>query len=342
MGEKAALFRRHSPRYVTLDEDNVSELSWSSRPNTQDGIASVSSCSRLSSDSGASSIEDFNRRGSSPLPTTFLDYWDGVRRHTAPPRKTPMTQSVDYGRPNTVHAWDVYPSRSTLSRYTPLPAIGTKPDDDGDSGERQRKYCFQEVGQDETAQCDDDEEEGRQSPHVDKSDCEEAVFRRPDHLNVPKLSCRLGSLSLESDEDSDFDEESESGVVCPTDDEDDDDLESQRKRRPIVRSATFTIEDKKRESEEKPEEAQVSTRLLLAVRLPDGSRVAGYFDSKDSLREVFALAQDKLSNPLGHFELVTTEIPKRTFSDFSLTLDDVRIADKTLLNLQSCEDEDSE
>lgn len=312
--------RRRRRRSSTKDlEEDLQDLSLSSvsRPSTQD--SKRSSYSRLSTDSGAGSLEDFNnRRNSSPL------FWrEGPgRRHTAPIRKTysPTGDEDLLVRPNTVHAWENCSPRCSLSRYAPLPAIGTQQQRTGayELGRPVpvRRQCF--MG---PLDIDNFEES------VDNND-NGNVF----HENVENITSKpVFSLTLDSDTDSDFEEESVSVQQCDSEDDD----SSSKPRRPIIRSATFTIE------KERPDIH--GPFLTIAIRLPDGSRVAKRFDSKETLQNVCEFAIESIEDSeLKTWLLVTTDIPKRIFKDLTMSLKEAGIDDKTLLYLQSKEDTDSD
>lgn len=306
--------RRLSSNKKEDDEDlnESSQSSLSSRPSTQE--SKRSSCSRLSTDSGAGSLDDFNnRRNSSP------DYWrDSLgRRHTAPIRKL-LLEDEDAARPNTVHVWDACSTRCSLSRYAPLPAIGVQQ-------EQLRTRTFERPGP-VRRQCFMGPLDIDSTEDNDVNDNESATETR-DGTNPPPVF----SLSLESETDSDFDEDSEGVNQCVSDNDETDD----RQKRPLIRSATFTIE------KERP--IVRGPFLTVAVRLPDGKRVAERFDCKDMLQTVCGFALDKMEGLRPpKYSLVTTDIPKRTFKDLTISLKDAGIDDKTLLYLQEIDDSDSE
>ncbi|KAG8189817.1 hypothetical protein JTE90_026120 [Oedothorax gibbosus] len=296
------------------DEEESSQSSLSSRPSTQE--SKRSSCSRLSADSGAGSLDDFNnRRNSSP------DYWQDSsgRRHTAPIRKLLSDDAEDLSaRPNTVHAWDGCSTRCSLSKYAPLPAIGAQQDNlRSRTFERPgpvRRQCFM-------GPLDIDSAEDESLDDVNDNKSVSAATNPPP----------VFSLSLESDTDSDFDEDSECGKPCVSETDETDD----RPKRPLIRSATFTIE------KERP--VVRGPFLTVAVRLPDGKRVAEKFDCKDVLQTVCDYALERVDGyKPPKYSLVTTDVPKRTFKDLTMSLKDAGIEDKTLLYLQLSNDSDSE
>ncbi|KAF8794625.1 hypothetical protein HNY73_002589 [Argiope bruennichi] len=301
------------------DEFNESSLSSLSRPSTQD--SKRSSYSRLSTDSGEGSMDDFNnRRNSSP------DFWRDPlgRRHTAPTRKLLSSDlTVDeIIRPNTVHVWGGCSPRCSLSRYAPLPAIGAQPDKyESSDFERPvpvRRQCFM-------GPLDIDIPDSTASDDI--NDNETSYQQDDDDSSHPPLF----SLTLNSDSDSDFEDESENVQQCVSEGE-----ESEEKpRRTLIRSATFTIE------KERPDIR--GPFLTVAIRLPDGARVAEKFDCKETLRNVCEFAISKMEDPKPkRYSVVTTDVPKRTFKDLTLSLKEAGIDDKTLLYLQIHDEYDSD
>ncbi|GFT28373.1 UBX domain-containing protein [Nephila pilipes] len=300
------------------DEFTESSLSSLSRPSTQD--SKRSSYSRLSTDSGAGSLDDFNnRRNSSP------DFWKSSisRRHTAPTRKllTPDIDNEEILRPNTVHVWNSCSPRCSLSRYAPLPAIGAQQEKlQSHKYERPvpvRRQCFM-------GPLDIDTEEATSN---DVNDNDINYHQDNDESSHPPLF----SLTLDSESDSDFEDEPEILQQSVSEGE-----ESQEKpRRTLIRSATFTIE------KERPDIR--GPFLSVAIRLPDGMRVTDKFDCKETLGNVCEFAIDKMKDPRPQkYSVVTTDVPKRTFRDMTLSLKEAGIDDKTLLYLQLSDECDSE
>ncbi|GFY61868.1 UBX domain-containing protein [Trichonephila inaurata madagascariensis] len=310
--------RRMSSLSKEDEEFTESSLSSLSRPSTQD--SKRSSYSRLSTDSGAGSLDDFNnRRNSSP------DFWKNSigRRHTAPTRKLLSSEVDDEEllRPNTVHVWSSCSPRCSLSRYAPLPAIGTQQEKlQTHKYERPvpvRRQCFMgplDIDTEDTVS--NDVNENDINYHQDN-----------DETSHPPLF----SLTLNSDSDSDFEEEPENvqqsvseSEECP-----------EKPRRTLIRSATFTIE------KERPDIR--GPFLSVAIRLPDGTRVADKFDCKETLGNVCEFAIDKMEGRRPQkYSVATTDVPKRTFRDMTLSLKEAGIDDKTLLHLQLSDDYDSE
>nr|XP_054768857.1 uncharacterized protein LOC129276505 [Lytechinus pictus] len=82
-------------------------------------------------------------------------------------------------------------------------------------------------------------------------------------------------------------------------------------------------------------ESDSSESILLAIRLPNGSRVQNLFDHTKSLQSVvdFALKQGKYSQGRSSICLITNELPKRELTDLSQTIAGAKLSDRTLLNL---------
>ncbi|XP_054251074.1 UBX domain-containing protein 10 [Indicator indicator] len=80
--------------------------------------------------------------------------------------------------------------------------------------------------------------------------------------------------------------------------------------------------------EESPEE---ESELLLAVRSPSGQRFQHCFKPTDSLRTVLAVAEQKTSSRYKHCILETMEVPRRSFSDLTRSLQECGILHKSVL-----------
>uniref|UniRef100_A0A670ZIG4 UBX domain protein 10 n=1 Tax=Pseudonaja textilis TaxID=8673 RepID=A0A670ZIG4_PSETE len=79
------------------------------------------------------------------------------------------------------------------------------------------------------------------------------------------------------------------------------------------------------------EEPCEEPRLLLAVRSPSGERFERYFRPTDNLEMVVAVAEQKNAATYQHCRIGTVEVPRRTFSDLSRSLQDCAIHHKSLL-----------
>ncbi|NWT99872.1 UBX10 protein, partial [Urocynchramus pylzowi] len=71
--------------------------------------------------------------------------------------------------------------------------------------------------------------------------------------------------------------------------------------------------------------------LLLAVRSPSGQRVEHHFKPSDSLQTVLAVAGQKLLANYQHCSVETMEVPRRSFSDLSKSLQECGILPKSVL-----------
>ncbi|NXO43258.1 UBX10 protein, partial [Locustella ochotensis] len=83
----------------------------------------------------------------------------------------------------------------------------------------------------------------------------------------------------------------------------------------------------RQESPVSPGEPQV----LLAVRSPSGQRFEHHFKPSDSLQTVLAVAGQKLSANYQHCSVETMEVPRRSFSDLTKSLQECGILPKSVL-----------
>ncbi|XP_060615058.2 UBX domain-containing protein 10 [Anolis sagrei] len=91
---------------------------------------------------------------------------------------------------------------------------------------------------------------------------------------------------------------------------------------------------KERDAEEEPEEpGEGEPRLLLAIRSPSGQRFERHFRPSDSLQAVLAVAARRNSSTYRGrgYSLETAEVPRRTFSDLSRSLEECGIPHKSVL-----------
>ncbi|XP_070615054.1 UBX domain-containing protein 10 [Erythrolamprus reginae] len=72
-------------------------------------------------------------------------------------------------------------------------------------------------------------------------------------------------------------------------------------------------------------------RLLLAIRSPSGERFERYFRPTDNLGTVVAVAEQKNAATYRRCSIRTVEVPRRTFSDLSRSLQDCAIHHKSVL-----------
>ncbi|XP_020828873.1 UBX domain-containing protein 10 [Phascolarctos cinereus] len=81
-------------------------------------------------------------------------------------------------------------------------------------------------------------------------------------------------------------------------------------------------------------------RLLLAVRSPAGQRFIRHFRPTDNLQTVVAVAEQKNQTTYHHCSIETMEVPRRSFSDLSKSLEECRIPHKSVLGILQEEQED--
>ncbi|XP_026541377.1 UBX domain-containing protein 10 [Notechis scutatus] len=81
------------------------------------------------------------------------------------------------------------------------------------------------------------------------------------------------------------------------------------------------------------EEPCEEPRLLLAIRSPSGERFERYFRPTDNLEMVVAVAEQKNAATYQHCRIGTVEVPRRTFSDLSRSLQDCAIHHKSVLRI---------
>ncbi|NXH86726.1 UBX10 protein, partial [Edolisoma coerulescens] len=86
-----------------------------------------------------------------------------------------------------------------------------------------------------------------------------------------------------------------------------------------------------------PEEPHV----LLAVRSPSGQRFEHHFKPSDSLRTVLAVAGQKLLANYQHCSVETMEVPRRSFSDLTKSLQECGILHKSVLCIRQDEQHDA-
>ncbi|XP_038015822.1 UBX domain-containing protein 10 [Motacilla alba alba] len=96
-------------------------------------------------------------------------------------------------------------------------------------------------------------------------------------------------------------------------------------------------QDSPRVSPASPEEPHV----LLAVRSPSGQRFEHHFKPSDSLQTVLAVAGQKLLANYQHCSVETTEVPRRSFSDLTKSLQECRILPKSVLCIRQDEQHDA-
>ncbi|NWY00490.1 UBX10 protein, partial [Nothoprocta ornata] len=79
------------------------------------------------------------------------------------------------------------------------------------------------------------------------------------------------------------------------------------------------------------EPTKKETSLLLAIRSPSGQRFEHHFKPTDSLQTVLAVAEQKTTTKYKHCSVETMEVPRRSFSDLTRSLQECGILHKSVL-----------
>ena len=96
----------------------------------------------------------------------------------------------------------------------------------------------------------------------------------------------------------------------------------------------LSIDVKKMRSVPPPEPSPEEPNcVLLAIKLPDGSRLERRFRHTDLLADVMLVAQHHCPQPLPPCELSTNDVPKRLFTDYGMTLQQAGLSIRTMLIL---------
>ncbi|XP_037684254.1 UBX domain-containing protein 10 [Choloepus didactylus] len=74
-------------------------------------------------------------------------------------------------------------------------------------------------------------------------------------------------------------------------------------------------------------------RLLLAIRSPLGQRFVRHFRPTDDLQTIVAVAEQKNKTTYHHCSIETMEVPRRSFSDLTKSLQECRIPHKSVLGI---------
>ncbi|XP_064586539.1 UBX domain-containing protein 10 [Zonotrichia leucophrys gambelii] len=82
-------------------------------------------------------------------------------------------------------------------------------------------------------------------------------------------------------------------------------------------------------------------QVLLAVRSPSGQRFEHHFKPSDSLQTVLAVAGQKLLANYQHCSVETMEVPRRSFSDLTKSLQECRILPKSVLCIRQHKQHDA-
>ena len=82
-----------------------------------------------------------------------------------------------------------------------------------------------------------------------------------------------------------------------------------------------------------PEPAEDEERLVLAIKLPDGSRTQRAFRPSDELRLVLNVAELSSQLDFSHCELVC-DAPRKVFKDLSQSIQESGLQNRTILHVQ--------
>ncbi|KFU95298.1 UBX domain-containing protein 10, partial [Chaetura pelagica] len=140
------------------------------------------------------------------------------------------------------------------------------------------------------------------------------LSREQEHVpQIPTLPGEQGSTSILAESDV----PSEEGLCAQCS------LEKQRRklRQESPWMSTLSLEEPPME---KPD-------VLLAVRAPSGQRFEHHFKPTDSLQVVLAMAEQKMSAQYQGCSIETMEVPRRSFSDLTRSLQECGILHKSLL-----------
>ena len=94
----------------------------------------------------------------------------------------------------------------------------------------------------------------------------------------------------------------------------------------------LSIEKKRRVMPPEPSSEEPNC-VLLAIKLPDGTRLERRFRQTDLLTDVMLVAQRHCPQPLSACELSTNDVPKRVFTDHGMTLQEAGLSVRTMLIL---------
>ncbi|XP_043532296.1 UBX domain-containing protein 10 isoform X1 [Chiloscyllium plagiosum] len=111
-------------------------------------------------------------------------------------------------------------------------------------------------------------------------------------------------------------------------------LKSSREKPPLSKSdiATSKTQVSQNASVTLPDEPSESEpRLRLAVRYPSGQRFERCFRPSDTLQSILSVAEWKSNNNYANSVVETMDVPRRSFSDLSKTLEECGIQNKSVL-----------
>ncbi|KFQ84520.1 UBX domain-containing protein 10, partial [Phoenicopterus ruber ruber] len=143
-----------------------------------------------------------------------------------------------------------------------------------------------------------------------------------DALKIKTLSGEQGSASVLSE--SHVADEEGSHMQCPPE------KLGRKMRQESPLTSTLSLEEPPKEE----------SQLLLAVRSPSGQRFEHCFKPTDSLQTVLAMAEQKMSAKYKRCSIETVEVPRRSFSDLTRSLQECGILHKSVLCIRQREPHD--
>ena len=244
---------------------------------------------------------------------------------------------------------------SSLTRFQPLPSIGSKPEHG--PGEMDRLVLHADKMQLE----DDEQTMDSLSRHATKLETKSAHHeRKPKSKYRESVNSEHKSHSkhsFEHSEDPDFSSRQTENHSFHQDSDNDGFMrkgdvrhdkkwskhteQSHTEQAHPSRELSSTGEDGKPTSERtkvearrfalSPEPTDSETRLLLAVKSPgDGQRFTRYFRPSSTLGQVIRFAEDVSGLDLSSYS-IACNAPRRVFSDFNQTCEGVGLQDRTML-----------
>ncbi|NXR05387.1 UBX10 protein, partial [Sagittarius serpentarius] len=145
---------------------------------------------------------------------------------------------------------------------------------------------------------------------------------RDDALKIKTLSGEQGSAKQEQGlSESDVPDEGSSHVQCPSE------KLGRKVRQESPSMSTLSLEEPLKEE----------SHLLLAIRSPSGQRFEHHFKPADSLQTVLSVAEQKMSAKYKRCSVETMEVPRRSFSDLTRSLQECGILHKSVLCIRQKE-----
>lgn len=266
-------------------------------------------------------------------------YVNRLLKETSDTNATRFSQVSTYEMPEADHE---------LTRYSILPAISSSTDVKESSN-------FPNNGEDErtlyiksSRTCDNEEIQGKVTGSDDVNIYPPNVYHHrycfpsvhdllplSEHQNkLPKKGGKNFDLSLANEKS----RKEASTVLYNMDSSNVIDVRARNEKEKIQFSlSSDDMPQGKLDSREKPtvERSIGKHDLLIATRLPDGSRYEGTFANTDTLMDLLHFLQANSSCiQSSRCEFVTSDIPCRVFSDLHLSFQDAKIKTRTLLHIR--------